>query len=150
MGRDENGKQIFKCKTGYPFSDLSVAKANKQANIEAELWGQEIKKSMNAVKEYSFDEFANDVWWASIQNGTRKQTSESDLPHRRFDPECCFPLCKRDHQKMDDAGAGLGLRLQSDHDFLRRPVCGLKPGLCPGPRGFYAWTYRRNAKRLTF
>jgi integrase len=71
----KNGKQIFKCKTWYPASDLSLAKANKQANLEAELWEQEIKRNQNAVKEYTFDEFVNDVWWPSMQDGTRKATT---------------------------------------------------------------------------
>ena len=75
LGRDENGKQIFKCKTWFPSPDLSPTKAEKQAKIEADIWEREIKQNHKTEKAYTFDEFINDVWLPSMQDGTRKQTT---------------------------------------------------------------------------
>ena len=75
LGREANGKQIFKTKTWYPPQGLTIAKVRKLAKVEAELWETEEKEKMNTVKEYKFDEFINDVWLPSMQDGTRKQTA---------------------------------------------------------------------------
>jgi len=53
--------------------------------------------------------------------------SKSDFPYRRFDPEGCISLGKRDIEEMDDAGTGLGYGVQPDHDILRRQVRGSTP-----------------------
>lgn len=45
MGRDSNGKQIFKCKTWYPPSDLTPAKARKEAQKVAGVWEEEAKQA---------------------------------------------------------------------------------------------------------
>ena len=45
MGRDVNGKQIFKCKTWYPPADLTPAKARKEAQKVAGVWEEKAKQS---------------------------------------------------------------------------------------------------------
>ena len=82
MGRDENGKQRFKTMTWHPPVAITPAKIKRAAEIEAELWERKAKEAYlqeqeekNKPKEYSFDEFVNDVWWTSMQDGTRKQTT---------------------------------------------------------------------------
>jgi len=46
MGRDANGKQIFKCKTWYPPADLTPAKARKEAQKVAGVWEEEAKQTI--------------------------------------------------------------------------------------------------------
>lgn len=75
LGRGADGKQIFKTKTWYPPKELTIAKVRRLAKVESELWESEEKKKINAVKEYNFDEFINDVWLPSMQDGTRKSTT---------------------------------------------------------------------------
>ena len=41
LGRDDNGKQIFKCWTWYPPADLTPAKARKEADRVADRWEAE-------------------------------------------------------------------------------------------------------------
>ena len=45
MGRDANGKQIFKCATWYPLADLTPAKARKEVQKVAAVWKEETKES---------------------------------------------------------------------------------------------------------
>ena len=44
LGRDVNGKQIFKCWTWYPPADLTPAKARKEAQRVAGGWEEEVKQ----------------------------------------------------------------------------------------------------------
>ncbi len=72
LGRDANGKQIFKCSTWYPPADLTPAKARKQAQKEADKWEEEVKQEfarqqkeqppLPAAPAYTFDAFVNEVW----------------------------------------------------------------------------------------
>ena len=76
MGRDVNGKQIFKCKTWYPPADLTPAKARKEAQKVAGVWEEEAKQAYLKEQEekavagelpppapvYTFDSFVNEVW----------------------------------------------------------------------------------------
>ena len=45
MGRDLGGKQIFKCKTWYPPSELTPAKARKEAQKVAAIWEDEVRQA---------------------------------------------------------------------------------------------------------
>ena len=45
MGRDDNGKQIFKCTTWYPSADLTPAKARKEAQKAAANWEDEVRQA---------------------------------------------------------------------------------------------------------
>ena len=82
MGRDESGKQRFKTMTWFPPVDLTPAKIKRAAEIEAEIWERKAKEEYlqeqeerNKPKEYTLDGFIKDVWWTSMQVGTRKARS---------------------------------------------------------------------------
>ena len=45
VGRDDNGKQIFKCTTWYPSADLTPAKARKEAQKAAANWEDEVRQA---------------------------------------------------------------------------------------------------------
>ena len=72
LGRDSNGKQIFKCKTWYPPAELTRSKSKKEAERVAILWETEFKeaflleqqspKNPEVKKEYTFEAFVNEVW----------------------------------------------------------------------------------------
>ncbi len=49
LGRDANGKQLFKCTTWYPPADLTPAKARKEAQKVAGVWEEEVRQ--NYIKE---------------------------------------------------------------------------------------------------
>ena len=72
LGRDDNGKQIFKCWTWYPPADLTPAKARKEADRVADRWEAEQRLAFSQQKAeeetappapvYTFDTFVNEVW----------------------------------------------------------------------------------------
>ena len=74
VGRDADGKQVFKCTTWYPPDELTPAKARKEAQKVAVLWEDEARQAYlkeqeeNAVagfspsRPYTFDGFVNEVW----------------------------------------------------------------------------------------
>ena len=72
LGRDENGKQIFKCHTWYPPVGLTKAKSRKEAERAAAAWEAETKQAYALQKEreaeaasktvYTFGRFVNEVW----------------------------------------------------------------------------------------
>lgn len=72
LGRDENGKQIFKCHTWYPPAGLTKAKSRKEAERAAAAWEAETKQAYALQKEreaeaasktvYTFGRFVNEVW----------------------------------------------------------------------------------------
>ena len=49
LGRDANGKQLFKCTTWYPPADLTPAKARKEVQKVAAVWEEEVRQ--NYIKE---------------------------------------------------------------------------------------------------
>ena len=75
LGRDVNGKQIFKCWTWHPPADLTPAKARKEAQRVAGVWEEEVKQAYLKEQEekaeagelpppapvYTFDTFVNEV-----------------------------------------------------------------------------------------
>jgi hypothetical protein len=72
LGRDANGKQIFKCWTWHPPADLTPAKARKEADRVADRWEAEQRLAFSQQKAeepsappapvYTFDTFVNEVW----------------------------------------------------------------------------------------
>ena len=72
VGRDDNGKQIFKCTTWYPPAELTPAKARKEAQKVAAIWEDEVRQAYLKEQEekavagaspaYTFDTFVNEVW----------------------------------------------------------------------------------------
>ena len=70
LGRDKNGKQIFKCITWFPPEGLTPAKIQKAVKLEADIWEREAKQiflqeqeaANSQTKNYTFNNFVNDVW----------------------------------------------------------------------------------------
>lgn len=76
VGRDDNGKQIFRCTTWYPPAELTPAKARKEAQKVAAIWEDEVHQAYLKEQEekavagelpppapvYTFDSFVNEVW----------------------------------------------------------------------------------------
>lgn len=68
LGRDKNGKQIFKCLTWYPPTELTKAKSRKEAERAAAAWEAEVRQAYilqqkkDAEDKNSFGHFVNDVW----------------------------------------------------------------------------------------
>ena len=54
LGRDDNGKQIFKCWTWYPPADLTPAKARKETDRVAGRWEEEQRLAFSQQKEAFF------------------------------------------------------------------------------------------------
>ena len=52
VGRDEAGKQIFRCTTWKVPTKLSPAKADKAANRAAELWEKEVRGCFSKIAKY--------------------------------------------------------------------------------------------------
>jgi hypothetical protein len=51
LGRDETGKQIFRCMTWHPPDGLTIGKARKAAELAANAWEKEIKWNYLQEKE---------------------------------------------------------------------------------------------------
>ncbi len=51
VGRDENGKQVFKCMTWYPDADMTKAKSKKEAAAVAAEWEREQKRAFLLEEE---------------------------------------------------------------------------------------------------
>ena len=51
VGRDDNGKQIFKCTTWYPPAELTPAKARKEAQKVAAIWEDEVRQAYLKERE---------------------------------------------------------------------------------------------------
>lgn len=59
LGRDANGKQIFKCWTWYPPDERTPAKARKEAERVADRWEEE---PAPPAPVDTYDTFVNEVW----------------------------------------------------------------------------------------
>ena len=70
LGRNKNGKQIFKSITWNPPEELSSSKAKKVAQLEADIWERETKQAFleeqeeanRKMADYTFNDFVNKVW----------------------------------------------------------------------------------------
>ena len=80
VGRDENGKQIFKCTTWIPQKQMTERKLKAQAEVEATIWEQCVIEEWNNEKEslkpsnITFKRFVDDIWLDT-------QTEENGLKH---------------------------------------------------------------------
>jgi Site-specific recombinase XerD len=76
LGRDKNGKQIFKSLTWYPPEKLSPAKVKRTAKVEADIWEREARQAFlqeqeeahRAIADYTFNDFINNVWFPLCVN----------------------------------------------------------------------------------
>ena len=64
LGRDEKGKQQFKCKTWIPEKIMSESKLKAQAEKEAIIWERQVTEQINLVSpsEITFRDFVEKVW----------------------------------------------------------------------------------------
>lgn len=69
LGRDENGKQIFKCRTWTPDTELSEKKLIQQAEKQAVIWEREMSIAYQAEKDnivpdkITFKDFVEKKWF---------------------------------------------------------------------------------------
>ncbi len=81
LGRDEQGKQIFKCKTWSPKAISSESKITAQAQKEAIIWerqiAEEYQKSMQAFSpaEITLSDFVEKHWLPSQMNNKEHRAS---------------------------------------------------------------------------
>ena len=71
LGRDENGKQQFKCKTWIPDKQMTESKLISLAEKESIIWEREVlTKQENAFNptEITFERFVQDVWKPAKMN----------------------------------------------------------------------------------
>ena len=73
VGRDEKGKQVFRCKTWYPPEELTNGKARKEVQKVAILWEDEAKTAYikeqkenkpvaGLSRSFTFEKFVYEVW----------------------------------------------------------------------------------------
>jgi len=83
LGRDENGKQIFKCITWYPPEGMTLTRIPKAAKLEADIWEREAKQTFLQEQEaaqqptnYTFNGFVNDVWFPlCVRDGSHRAST---------------------------------------------------------------------------
>ena len=118
LGRDANGKQLFKCTTWYPPADLTPAKARKEAQKVAGVWEEEVRQ--NYIKEqearavagefpapapvYTFDAFVNEVCVPlCVRDGSHRPATVAMytnilkiiLPQFQRAPQCLFSFYQK-------------------------------------------------------
>lgn len=92
IGRDENGKQIFKSTTWYPPPELTPAKSRKAAKLAADEWEATIRQEFEIGQitvvpspqraAYTFDQFVNDVWFPlCVQDGSHRPSTIAMYTH---------------------------------------------------------------------
>lgn len=84
LGRDEGGKQVFKCMTWYPPENLTKAKSKKAAERASAAWELELKQVYLLEREQARQEVAAKAERANIYT------------FGRFVNEVWIPLCVRD------------------------------------------------------
>ena len=89
VGRDENGKQVFRCKTWYPPEGLTNGKARKEVQKVAILWEDETKqlylKELEEGKpvaglsrSFEFEKFVYEVWVPlCVRDGSHRPSTMS-------------------------------------------------------------------------
>ena len=81
LGRDENGKQIFKCKTWKPEKVMSENKLILQAEKEATIWEHQLNEFLDNEKqrlsptEITFESFVKNLWFPNKMNDKEHRVS---------------------------------------------------------------------------
>lgn len=84
LGRDTNGKQRCKCTTWTPPKPMPEKRLKAQAEREAILWEERIKKELEApvvrkeTTNITFNQFIDKIWFPT-------QTEENGLRHTTID-----------------------------------------------------------------
>ncbi len=81
LGRDENGKQLFKCKTWIPEKEMSETKLLKQAEKQAIIWEDEMSQAYQTEREtilpekITFKDFVEKKWLPKEQESNEHRPS---------------------------------------------------------------------------
>lgn len=81
LGKDENGKQIFKCKTWVPDKQMSENKLKALAKKEAIIWEEQLTENVCNIQQISinkhitFEEFINTVWFPEYMNTDNRRAA---------------------------------------------------------------------------
>ena len=90
LGRNEDGKQIFKCLTWYPDEEMTEAKSRKAAAAAALLWEQEVRaayiteqsEAKEKAKIQTFGRFVKEVWFPlAVNDGEHRPSTVSMYNH---------------------------------------------------------------------
>lgn len=88
LGRDEDGKQLFKCKTWTPEKTMSEGKLTALAEKEATIWEHELLRTLADEKrtvspeEITFKDFVEKKWFPGELNNSEHRNSTVDF--RRY------------------------------------------------------------------
>lgn len=88
LGRDENGKQVFKCVTWTPDKTMSENKLIALAEKEATIWEHDLtsalaeEKRINSPEEITFKEFVENKWFPNELNNAEHRNST--IAFRRY------------------------------------------------------------------
>lgn len=82
LGRDENGKQKFKCMTWIPEKEMTSKKLMQTAQREATIWEHGVisheneQRRKNESQFISFNDFAENIWFPKeIDNGEHRKST---------------------------------------------------------------------------
>lgn len=82
LGRDEKGKQIFKCKTWKPEKQMTESKMKSLAEKEATVWEHQLLQELSAerfslsAQNITFSQFVEKIWFPNQMNEKeRRQTT---------------------------------------------------------------------------
>ena len=88
LGRDENGKQVFKCTTWIPDKTMSEGKLTALAEKEATIWERDLictiaeEKRTTSPEEITFKDFVERKWFPNELNNAEHRNSTIDF--RRY------------------------------------------------------------------
>ena len=88
LGRDENGKQVFKCKTWTPDRIMSEGKLTALAEKESTIWEHELLQTLAEEKrtvspeKITFKDFVEKKWFPTELNNSEHRNSTIDF--RRY------------------------------------------------------------------
>ena len=87
VGKDENGKQVFRCKNWYPPEELTNGKARKEVQKVAILWDDEAKSAYikeqkenkpvaGLSRSFTFVKFVYEVWMPlCVRDGSHRPST---------------------------------------------------------------------------
>ena len=92
VGRDENGKQVFRCTTWYPPEGLTNGKARKEVQKVAIVWEDQAKEAYRKElaegktvvaglsRSFEFEKFVYEVWVPlCVRDGSAKQFTDTPM-----------------------------------------------------------------------
>ena len=98
LGRDGNGKQIFKCSTWTPDKAMSDSKLTALAEKEATIWERNLLTALaeeqraSSPDEITFQDFAEKKWFPTELNNPERRNTTIDF--RRNILRMLIPMMK--------------------------------------------------------